>query len=398
MLKVLLLNNRVPFPLKDGGAVASHRLIEGLIERKDVQLDLLFLNTKKHYLPDDEIKTIYSKANYVGHVDIDTSLRLTSALEALIKNQSYHVSRFYDRVFEELIAQKLRETTYDIIHLENLFLMPYVKTIKSFSNAKIILRMHNVEHRIWHQSSLKEKQPLRRIYLRILSKQLKSYEEHAVKSVDGLVPISEEDNSWLKNHQVESTLVLPTPVRIDEEISYQAGTRFFHIGSMEWKPNIDGCRRLVEDIWPQLKSQNPDAELHLAGRAMDEKFSHWNGNGVFVHGEVESAKEFMLQNQIMIIPIESASGLRIKAIEAMSLKRPIVSTPIGMSGTNALASEHFLKAESNQDFIEMMAKLATKQELQVRLSQNGFNFVKSNFGTANTSQKLVDYYNEKQKE
>lgn len=390
MLKVLILNNRIPFPLKDGGAVASHHLITQLLEETDVELDLFFLNTQKHYLEDFKAREIYRAAKNIIIHDVDTSTKPLGALKALALNESYNISRFLDKGALSKLRVLLEQSSYDIIHFENLFMTPYLGLTEKLSNAKRVLRMHNVEHQIWEKLHANSS-GLKKWYLKILARQLKDYEVHALKKFNAFIPISEEDNQWLQKRTTSPSEVIPTGIEIDEGITYNPGKKFFHIGSMEWKPNYNACKNLVFNIWPKVMKADPTCELHLAGRAMVSGFESWQGKGVFLHGEVESAKEFMLQNNCMIIPLESASGLRIKAIEAMALKRPILSTKIGMSGTRAKKDKHFVES-TNSSMAEDIVRVANDLELQKSFSENSFQFVKRNFGKEELSNKLIKFY------
>ncbi len=57
---------------------------------------------------------------------------------------------------------------------------------------------------------------------------------------------------------------------------------------------------------------------------------------VIYHGEIEDAKTFMQSYRIMVAPLFTGSGIRIKILEAMALGRPVVTTPIGIEGIPAL--------------------------------------------------------------
>ena len=143
---------------------------------------------------------------------------------------------------------------------------PYLSTVRANSTAKCVLRMHNVEYQIWEKLAQETESPLKRRYIKKLSKQLKSYEERFLPKFDALVPISQEDLEWAKKYTNQPLLNLPMGMDFEPFKIRKQGKHFFHIGSMEWLPNQHGCAYLVNEIWPEVIKQDPDCHLHLAGK------------------------------------------------------------------------------------------------------------------------------------
>lgn len=390
-LKVLLLNNRVPYPLFDGGAKATHSLIEGILA-SDIELDLFFINTPKHFQDLERTKEIYPSAVSVSQVNVDTKVTAMGAFKSLLNSTSYNVERFDAEAAHEQITQILKQKSFDIVHFETMFMTPYLETVRKYSQAKCILRMHNVEHQIWQKLAVSTGSFLKRGYLQHLAKKLKQYEERNLTLFDGILPISEQDASWVNKNSGQNVLTLPMGIDVIEKPMLSSGSHFFHIGSMEWKPNIQGCQYLVENIWPKVLAKSPDIHLHLAGKAMDNSFNHWRTDNVHLHGEVPDAKAFMQEYNCMIIPLKSASGLRIKALEAMSLGKPIISTSLGMSGISIQKGKNCLIADSEEEMVQHIVKIASDQNLYHKLASNSHTFVSEHFSKDKMHQNLINYY------
>ena len=110
-----------------------------------------------------------------------------------IRTDSYNISRFFSPDFDTLLIKTLKNNSFDVIHLESLFMTPYVHTLRKYSSAKVILRSHNLEYMIWERLARKTINPAKKIYLNILSKQLKNYETSVLNSIDGIAAISMDD-------------------------------------------------------------------------------------------------------------------------------------------------------------------------------------------------------------
>ena len=70
---------------------------------------------------------------------------------------------------------------------------PYIPVIRKYSDAKIVLRAHNVEHILWNDIAVNEKNTLKRIYLKIQANRLKKYELEQLANVEGITTVTDYD-------------------------------------------------------------------------------------------------------------------------------------------------------------------------------------------------------------
>lgn len=106
----------------------------------------------------------------------------------------------------------------------------------------------------------------------------------------------------------------------------------FYFGSMDWLPNQEAATWFLNNCWDTIHKTIPEAKLIIAGRGMPLEFFHITRPNVVIVENVENGKAFFQQHQIMIVPLWSGSGLRIKIIEGMAYGKAIVSTSIGAEG------------------------------------------------------------------
>ena len=114
-------------------------------------------------------------------------------------------------------------------------------------------------------------------------------------------------------------------------------------------------------------------------------------NIVFV-GEVADAYEFMNSKSVMIVPLFSGSGMRVKIIEGMALGKSIVTTPIGAEGIDVQHRRHLLIAENSTDFVQAVSELIEDQELFRETGRNAIEFIHENFDNLATADKLIGFY------
>ena len=397
MLKILQISNKAPFPANDGSSIAIYNMARGLIGN-GVDLHLMCINTKKHFKPDNGVPAEFRKQSNYHSVYRNTNISVAGALMNLFARRSYFVSRFYFNSFARRLAATLSEHQFDIVQLEGLFMGVYINVIRKHSTAKIVLRAHNIEHYIWKRHITNEQALLKRIYLSLQNKRLKRFELKVFNSVDAVVPITGTDAEEIKSMGCRKP-VYPNITGVDIEkyqssrnVTEKAGT-VFYFGSMDWLPNQEAVRWFLHNCWDEINRQVPTARLTIAGRGMPLEFFHITRPNVSIVENVENGDEFFRQQQIMIVPLLSGSGLRIKIIEGMAYGKAIVSTPVGAEGIHCTHGQNILLAGNGAAFAGAVITLLTSEETRKRISANASSFAAAEFDNLKVVSGLVNFYN-----
>ena len=196
-MKILMLCNKSPWPPSEGGPMAMEAMASGLMKAGH-HVKILAINSNKYHTDLKDIPKAFREQTGIEFVYIDLSIKPLPALYSLIRGTSYHVERFITADFARLLEQILIKDNYDIIQFETLFTSPYIELIRKYSQAKLILRAHNIEHLIWERISNGTRNPLKRLYLRRLAKALGDYEKQTLKKLDGVVAITDVDSRWFR--------------------------------------------------------------------------------------------------------------------------------------------------------------------------------------------------------
>lgn len=349
------------------------------------------LATQKHPIIESALDADYRSDVQFESQEINTSINPFGALSHLIANRSYNASRFYRKKAASKLAQVLGNERFDLIILESIYACNYTELIRSLSDATIVLRAHNVEFEIWRELGEKAS-GIKAWYLRKLSSQLKVFETMHAQSVDAIVTITNEDANWFKSNTEVPVHITPFSVDSTGVGSRTEADHVFHFGSMDWMPNQEGARWLINEVWPIVRSQHPDATLVLAGKNMPSEFTSQPSLGVEVIGEVESAQEFLSRNGVATAPVLSGSGMRIKAIEAMAMGLPVVGTTLGMTGLGVENGVHALVEDTPEGFAYAICKLLFSEEMVEEIAGNGKKHVEDNFNNAITFNQLNSFF------
>ncbi len=393
-MKILQLCYKPPFPVVDGGSMGMHTLTMGLLNNEH-KVKVLAFNTFKHPVKISELPKEYIEKTQFETIFVNLKLNVFSALCSFIKNESYHVKRFYCQEMEERLDSLLKEEEFDVIQLESIFLSHYISVIRKNSKAKIVLRAPNIEHLIWEKTAQSTKNPLKKIYLNQLAYSLKKYELEMVNNYDGVYPVTKVD----ANYFIENGCKVPcknvpvgieTPDFIDKDIEEKDS--LFHIGSMNWIPNQQAIEWFLDNVWDMVHEKLPNIKAYFAGRAMPQWLLNLNREGVVIYGEVPDSARFICSKEIMIVPLLSGSGIRIKILEAMSLRKCIIATSQAAEGILYENNVNIVIANTPEEFAESIYKCVTDKEFSHNIAQNAEKLISEKYNINAIARELVDLY------
>jgi glycosyltransferase involved in cell wall biosynthesis len=395
-MKILVLTNKLPYPPRDGGSIATLNMLTGLSKAGN-QVSCLALNTSKHRFPVDRIPGSVSGEIRIEGIPCDTSIRPAALLANLLfSREPYIASRFRSRKFRDRLVALLEEEPFDVIQLEGPYLGHYLDVIRRYSPSKVSLRAHNVEHLIWRRKADNERFPLLRLYFLNMATRLEHYELKVAANCDCLVPISPVDEAYFREkglHMASITIPAGLDLRDYPVSPLPPGPSLFYIGALDWLPNQEGLKWFLEEVLGRLAREIPGIRLHLAGRNapgfVERLLRH---DRVTYHGEVEDAGEFIRSGRIMVAPLLTGSGIRIKILEAMALGRPVVTTPIGIEGIPAEPGRQVLVARDPESFKDHLVHLISNEEFARRIAGEGRKLIQENFDTFRLSDRLTRFF------
>ena len=395
-MRILQVTNKVPYPTKDGGAIACMNLTRGF-SLLGHQVTILSMNTAKHNISLDEIPEPIKDLAEFRLVDVPARIYVISALwNLLFSKKPYNAVRFISNAFKAELKSILEENKFDIVQLEGLYVCPYIPVIRKYSSAKIVYRAHNIEHEIWDRTAINASGFVK-WYLKILSKRIKKFEIRLLNTYDLIVPITERDGAMLdKFGNTKPSHVSQTGIDASVLIPNAKNLKhpsLFHIGSLEWTPNQEGLVWFIDNCWTAIHEKYPELKFYVAGRNapvwLQKKLEVPN---VIFEGEVADAYEFMNSKSIMVVPLHSGSGMRIKIIEGMALGKPIVSTKVGTEGISTTSGENIIVAENANSFKNSIYELIEDREYFDSISKNAIEFIHEKFDNLTSASALAGFY------
>ena len=395
-MNILLLCNKSPYPPGEGGPMAINSIVMGLIEAGH-NVKVMAFNSNKYHVDINDIPQDYRKKTRIEFIDIDLGIKFKEAFKNLFSNESYHVQRFVSEDFRKRLIKVLKKERFDIVQLEMIYMAPYIDTIREYSKATIVLRAHNVEHKIWERMAKKTIFFAKRWYINHLVRTLRKYEMSVIDKVDGIAAITTTDAIFFR--RVTATPVIDLPFGVDIEKFdpvFEVGDAptFYHIGSMNWMPNEEGIKWFLKNVWDKVLERTPDAKLYLAGRNMPKWLRKTKKKNVFVVGEVADAHEFVNKNNVAIVPLFSGSGMRIKIIESMALGKTVITTLVGAEGILYTEFDNIIIADNVPKMVENICRLYQHPEEAEAIGMNARRLVEEVYDNKKIINRLLIFYDE----
>ena len=395
-MKVLQLTHKPPVPSIDGGCLAMRQLTTSLV-KAGVEVKVLSLATAKHPVGCGEEFTKYRVQTNFEAVFVNTKITIPKIVNSLLNKSSLQADRFFSKEMEQKLEVLFLKEKFDVIILESVFVGNYIETIRKHSQARILMRVHNIEYLIWERLTKQTKNPLKKAAFRYLATSLKRFELSLFPKIDGYMPITEVDHQFFqRKFPALSSTVIPFGIdlslypyqkhKIDEN-----RISLFHIGSMNWQPNIEGMTWFLENVWKKVTEKHPQLSLALAGKGNKELFGNKNFGNVQVFDFVANAQQFMNEHDIMVVPLLSGSGMRIKIMEGLALGKPIITTTTGAEGIEITDKENIFIADTPEEMVQIIDFCVKNVKQCEETGKNARKLIENNYAQEKITPKLLTF-------
>lgn len=379
-MRLLLLTPQLPHPPRQGTAIRNWGILKSLSARHRITL-LTFATPDEEVTAElraacERVVTVAPPHRTAGH-------RLRALLTSPLPDLAHRLAS--DR-FAASLAELVGATAFGALIAEGLELAPFVFTDsgRRFANLKVVYDAHNAETILQRRTFENDRRMVRRLpaalYSLIQAARLSRYEAHACRMAHHVTCVSQEDCDALGRIAPGiAPVVVPNGIFVSDYAHHlyaEEANAIVFTGKMDYRPNIDAAVWFARDILPLVRRRHPKAVFYIVGQKPTEAVRQLQlPGGVVVTGAVDDARAFIGKAAVYVAPLRMGGGTRFKLLEAMALKRAIVSTALGAEGFALTAGGDFLQADDPQVFAQKVIDLLDAPALRQKLGEAGYAFV-----------------------
>jgi glycosyltransferase involved in cell wall biosynthesis len=366
--RALFVAPETPYPLIGGGALRAASMLQYLAQSYAVEAIVFHTPGSPVAFPPglvDRLDTIELPAHSKHY-----AARALRNGHRMLRRSPPLVDRFAG-FGPEIAALLADRPIYDLAVLEHFWCAPYHQQIAPRAR-RTILDLHNIEsawhlgcgnvaawpqstaHEVFHQAAVH----LERRWLPCYSVVLAASAEDAarVRSIAPRAAVAVYPNTIPR---------VDCPPRREQDAIVFSGT-------LDYEPNRTAVKHFAADIWPALRDRWPGLKWRLVGRNPDAVRSYISGDAAIeCTGPVDDAICELAGAKVVVVPLLSGSGTRLKIIEAWAAGAPVVSTPLGAEGLPARHGENILLAGDSASFADTVSRLLASPADRERIGRRG---------------------------
>ena len=303
-----------------------------------------------------------------------------SPVEALAWLRSGHPSdRWFTPQCLADLTDLVERTQPSVAVVGTLWLHSYVAPLQALG-CRVVLDAFNLEGPLHAELARERPDMLRTRFAHAAA----AMEEAAFAAVDQIWVCSAEDAEQARALYPAAAPIAVVPNTVDVE-RYETGTApgltLVFPGTFDYPPNRTAITWLLEEIFPAVADARPDARLVLVGSGptRDMNDAAARDPRIVVTGAVEDTGPYISAATVMPIPLREGGGTRLKALEALASRVPVVSTAKGVEGLGLIPGDDYLRAETTDEFVSAILGIADDPSRRTQLAARGLEVVRARF-------------------
>ena len=164
------------------------------------------------------------------------------------------------------------------------------------------------------------------------------------------------------NYNINTILIPPGIDNIKENYEQIKGHNIIFTGKMDYEPNVQAMEWFCNEVFPDIQKGIDDVKLYIVGKNPTDYIKSLSSDSIIVTGKVDSVEEYLKLANIVVIPLLSGGGVKIKLIEALQFKNIVVTTSKGVEGTKFRHNEELLVSDDSNEFAQYCIDILNNPE------------------------------------
>jgi glycosyltransferase involved in cell wall biosynthesis len=368
-MRILFVASKIAWPPIDGGRIATYEPMRHLTARGH-RIGFLGFGSQAAA---DELRA-HAGLLFARAIPHRTESDIFSAGLSLLSPLPYTAAKYRAGAMTDALREVLNEEQFDLVHFEGTQMAHYLAQVQRLG-IPTVLRLQNVEADLAKRYARTVQGPLR-WFVEEQARRMRRFETAACRRATLCLAISEEDARVIRERAPDAQVAVSTAgvdlVRYaPHPMSEEPGNVVF-IGGLDWPPNADAVRWFRSAIWPRIRSEEPSAHWWVVGKGPPAEMLRWPeaDRSISVTGYVEDVRKYLLAASVVVVPLRSGGGMRLKILEALAAAKTVVSTPLGAEGIAVESGRDLVLAPDAKAFAAEVVRLLRAPTERFRIGQN----------------------------
>jgi sugar transferase (PEP-CTERM/EpsH1 system associated) len=380
-VRILFLSPRQCWPAVNGARLREYHCLRALGRHAAVTYVYFSGSGEKPLTPED----LPFCERIIG-VPKSKPYQWRNLLRGLAGNRPLSVLNYMSTEMRRALATLPAPSEFDLVHVDSIHMMGYAEL---FPRAKIVYNWHNIESELMRRYSSTVHSRVRSLYAAHTAAKLERLEQEILRTAFGHVVCSERERAQLQRLAPAARIaVMENGVDIQyfaasksqPETAIETPFRIVFAGKMDYYPNVDAMTWFARGIWPAIRKRIPSIRLSIVGADPAPAVTALREiPGVEVTGTVSDLRPYYRGALAAVVPLRTGGGTRLKILEAMAARVPVVSTQLGAEGLGVTPGRDILiaSADAAPDWVERLARLADSPGERARIASAAFDLVES---------------------
>ena len=384
---LLFLAHRVPFPPDKGDKIRTFHQLDQLSLMHNVYCACFVESSQDAH----HAKQLRRWCDGVIAVQWRPRTAMRKSLFAVARGRSFTEAAYRDFSMKKRLSQLCKTVNMDIVVAFSSCMAQYALKVPA---KRRVLDMCDVDSEKWLGYAKGAGFMTARLYERE-GRLLRAFEKECLKRFDATILITDRERTTLdpqgdcSNLHVVSngvTLRVPPPVTASH-----CGPIATFVGAMDYRPNVEGVERFVRKTWPLVLAEIPDAQFLIVGRHPVRRVQRLaRVKGVTVTGEVHDPRIHLARSRVVVVPLDISCGLQNKVLEAMAMRRPVVTTSAVANGLKVESGTHLMVTDAPEAFAAKIMDLCRSGKLCDKIADSGYRCAATHYGWGEALQRYED--------
>jgi hypothetical protein len=315
-----------------------------------------------------------------------------AALNAALRRTPVSIARHALPAVRKVVARLLGAEAFDVVHAEQVQAVDQCAAAAGSLGRPLVLRAQNVESDLWAGAASRG---VEGVIARFEGARLARFEGLTVARLAATVALTSADAARLQALASGRGRVHVVPAPVASELpaakdALEGEPAVVMMGSGGWLPNRQGAEWFCAEAWPAVRRALPQARLHTFG------FGAPTGGepGVSSHPAPGDSRDAFPGGAVLVVPVDLASGVRMKILEAWARGVAVVATPAAVAGLEAEDGRELLVARGAEGFVAALRRLHDQPGLATALTAAGRDLLRRRHDPAAVAGALARIYEE----